>query len=156
MPASRCCGTSRTGWHSRPILVTPRLPAPALLLYSCALLHRAHQWTLAAIGARVVAWAARHPEQTVVPISEVGGVSVFSSYLGRTETAVFRLGCEVATRPGNLLSSSQNPGERRPRRPLSFDPCLSACPSTCPYTRPIMLSIRESDDVCWMCSSPGR
>lgn len=56
----------------------------------------------------------RHPEMTMLQISEMGSVSMFSSYLGRTETAIFRLGCEVETHPGNLLP---NPDMEAPSAP---------------------------------------
>ena len=62
----------------------------------------------------------RHPEQTVVAVSQIDDeVSVFSSYLGPTSTAIYRLGCEVETRAGNLLP---NPVRARRSFPLSSAP----------------------------------
>ena len=44
-----------------------------------------------------------HPNQSQIAVSEVGGVSIFDATIGPTATAIFRLGCEVETRAGNLL-----------------------------------------------------
>ena len=49
----------------------------------------------------------RHPQAIMVAIAELtGGRSSFTSYLPPTSTTIFRLGCEVATRPGNLLPNA--------------------------------------------------
>ena len=44
----------------------------------------------------------RHPEQVTLPISVVDGVSVFESVIGPTQAVIYRLGCDVETRAGNL------------------------------------------------------
>ena len=56
----------------------------------------------------------RHPEQVTLPISVVGGVSVFESVIGPTQAVIYRLGCDVETRAGNLLP---NPGFELPSSP---------------------------------------
>ena len=49
-----------------------------------------------------------HPNQSLIDVSVVAGtsgVSAFDDIMGPTSTAIYRLGCEVETRPGNLLAN---------------------------------------------------
>jgi hypothetical protein len=47
----------------------------------------------------------RHPDQTNIVVTTMEAVAIFESVIGPTATVIYRLGCEVETRPGNLLSN---------------------------------------------------
>jgi hypothetical protein len=44
-----------------------------------------------------------HPEQSAIAVTEIDGFSLFDATIGPTATAIFRLGCEVEARAGNLI-----------------------------------------------------